>query len=578
MIVLGLNLYHGNTSACIFVHGMLVCAVEEERLVRIKNCSDFPINAIKYCLNHAGVLIEDVDYVTVNSKSNYNLTFKIIFFFKYFYKNFYFLSILFYYFSKKKKISNLLKLYFGKKNKIKIISVPHHISHVFSTIDFTESNKKSLVFSFDGSGDFSTIESYLVHDNNFKLLDKNCFPNSLGFLYTAFTQYLGFVNYGDEYKVMGLSGYGKPIYCEKILKLLKSSEPFKLNMKYFNVPKISYLTGKPVIEKIYNHKFIEMFGKARSINENNEFIDQIYKDYAASLQKVLEDIVISYLSELKKKHEIKKIFLTGGCALNGLLVSKIIDSKLFEDVIVGPNPGDAGGAIGSALKFLWDQNIKINLAKNFPFIGKVYDDEYIEKHLINNIKNNDNYSIKLYKNFNDVASRAALLIKEQKIIFWFQDEMEWGPRALGNRSVLADPSNKNIKDILNIQIKKREPFRPFAPAVIKEFADDYFYMQGKESPFMNIIFKAKDNTKNLFPGVVHIDGTSRVQTVSEKNNKKFYKLINEFYKITNFPILVNTSLNIDGPIAESPNDAFNFFLESAVKCIVLNNWIIELKK
>ena len=578
MIILGLNVNHGDSSACIFKNGKLICAAEEERFVRVKACSQFPINAIKYCLFRANILFEEIDYVTHNSKFNYNIIPKIIFFFQYLFLNVNFFNLIFRTFLKKRKIYQELELYFGKKSRFKIISVPHHISHVFSAIDFAQSNKKSLVFSFDGSGDFSTLESYLVNDNNIKLLDKNYFPNSLGFLYTAFSQYLGFINYGDEYKVMGLSAYGNPLYCEKILKLLKSSEPFKLNMKYFNIPIVNYLSGKPIIEKLYNHKFIEIFGKERIISENEDFIDQIYKDYAASIQKTFEDIVISYLTKLKKKYEIKNLFLTGGCALNGLLASKIVESKIFEDVKIGPNPGDGGSAIGSVLKFLWDQNLKSNLINTYPFIGPFYDDGYIEKHIINNIKKKNKYRIKFYKDFNDVASRAAVLIKEKELIFWFQDGMEWGPRALGNRSILSDPSNKNIKDILNKKIKKRESFRPFAPAIMKEFANDYFYMQGLESPFMNIIFKAKDNTKNLFPGVVHIDGTSRVQTVSEQNNKKFYKLINEFYKITNFPILVNTSLNIDSPIAESPNDAFNFFVESGAKCIVLNNWIIELKK
>jgi carbamoyltransferase len=577
MIVLGLNINHGDSSACIFKNGTLICAAEEERFVRVKSCSHFPINAIKYCLSQADILFEEIDYVTHNSKSTYNIIHKIFFFFQYFLNNIIFFNLNISSFFKKKKIYQELELYFGKKNKFKVISVPHHISHVFSAIDFTQPNKKSLVFSFDGSGDFSTLETYLVNDNNIKLLDKNYFPNSLGFLYTAFSQYLGFINYGDEYKVMGFSAYGNPLYCEKILKLLKSSEPFKLNMKYFNIPKINYISGKPEIEKLYNYKFIEIFGKERSINKNENFIDQIYKDYAASIQKTFEDIVISYLSKLKKKYEIKKIFLTGGCALNGLLASKIVESKMFEDVKIGPNPGDAGGAIGSVLKFLWDQNIKSNLTNMYPFIGTHYDDVYIEKHIINNIKNNNNYEINFYKDFNDVASRAAGLIKEKKIIFWFQDQMEWGPRALGNRSILCDPSYKNIKDILNKKIKKREMFRPFAPAIMKEFANDYFYMHELESPFMNIIFKAKENTKHLFPGVVHVDGTSRVQTVSKKENKKFYKLIKEFYKITNCPILINTSLNINGPIAESPIDAFNFFLEAGTKCIILNNWIIKKK-
>ena len=580
MYVLGLNIRHGDSSACIFRDGQLIAAVEEERFVRVKNTSRFPINSIKYCLNQANIAIDEINYITHNSNFSYNISYKIFYFLKNFfispYKTFFLYSN---FFSKKVIIKNQIKLFFGNKCKFKVISVPHHLSHVFSAIGNPISDVRTIVLSFDGSGDFSTIESYLINNTNFKLIEKNFFPNSLGFLYTAFTQYLGFFNYGDEYKVMGLSGYGKPIYSKKIMQLIKNVDPFKLNMKFFNIPKINYLSGKPIVEIIFNDKFIDLFGKPRNKDQNDDLVDEIYKDYAASIQKVFEDIVISNLIKLKDKYNAKKLFLTGGCALNGLLASKIVERKIFEDVKVNSNPGDGGGAMGSALKLLFDKNIKVNFTNinNTAFFGPSYDDQFIEKHIINNIVNKKIYSVKLYKNFNDLASRAAFLIKEKKIIFWFQDAMEWGPRALGNRSILADPSEKNIKNILNKKIKKRELFRPFAPSVMAEFANDYFYMHGMQSPFMNIIFKAKENTKNLYPGIVHVDGSSRVQTVSEKENKKFYKLINEFYKISNCPILINTSLNINEPIAQSPSDAFYSFIQCKAECIVLNNWLIEKK-
>jgi carbamoyltransferase len=581
MYVLGLNIRHGDTSACIFRDGQLIAAAEEERFIGIKNTSLFPINSIKYCLNQASIRMDEINYVTHNSNFSYNIFYKFFYFVKIFFISPYKIFSLFYNFSFKKVIiKNQIKLFFGNECKFKVISIPHHLAHVFSAIGHPISDARTLVFSFDGSGDFSTIESYLVNNTNLKLIKKNFFPHSLGFLYTAFTQYLGFFNYGDEYKVMGLSGYGKPIYYKKIMQLIKNLDPFKLNMKYFNVPKITYISGKPIIEVIFNDKFIDLFGKPRNKNKNDDLVDQIYKDYAASIQKVFEDIVISNLIKLKDKYNVKKLFVTGGCALNSLLISKIVERKIFEDVKINSNPGDAGGAIGSALKFLFDQNIKVNFTNinNNVFLGPSYDDQYIEKHVINNIVNKNIYSVKLYKNFNDLASRAAFLIKEKKIIFFFQDASEWGPRALGNRSILADPSDKNIKDKLNKNIKKRELFRPFAPAVMAEFANDYFYMHEIQSPFMNIIFKAKENTKNLYPGIVHVDGSSRVQTVSEKENNKFYKLINEFYKITNCPMLINTSLNVNGPMAQTPSDAFYYFLETNAECIILNNWLIEKKE
>ena len=274
MIILGLNSRHGDSAACIFKDGKLICAAEEERFTRIKNCSNFPINSIKYCLNYSEVSIHEIDYVSTNSAFSYNLYNKIIYFLGNFYKLYSTFNFINFFFSNN-DIKKNLKLFF--KKKFKIINTPHHLSHVLSAVSFNEAQKNTLVFSFDGSGDFSTIECYIVNDNNIKLVDKNIFPNSLGFLYTAFSQFLGFLNYGDEYKVMGLSGYGKPIYQEKVLKLFKSLSPFKLNMEYFNIPKLDYLTGRPVVERIFNNKFIDLFGKPR--NQNDETVDQIYKDF-----------------------------------------------------------------------------------------------------------------------------------------------------------------------------------------------------------------------------------------------------------------------------------------------------------
>jgi carbamoyltransferase len=441
---------------------------------------------------------------------------------------------------------------------------------------FLEDNKNALIFSFDGSGDFSTSESYLIKEKKIILVEKSYFPHSYGFLYTAFCQFLGFIKYGDEYKVMGLAGSGKPIYENKIKKILKNLTPLELELKYFNIPKLDYSKHIPIINRLYNQEFINLFGNPR--NENDEdSIDQECKDLAASLQKVFEDLVLDHLTILKQKYGCNKLYLTGGCASNSLLVGKIIEAGLFESVSVGTNPGDAGGAIGSAFFLLHSNNEKIDPIQNTTFLGPGYNNEYIKKNIIDKIQVQNKYNIKFYENFDDLAAQAALIIKKEKIIFWFQDNMEWGPRALGNRSILADPSSKNIKNFLNSKIKKREQFRPFAPAVMEEFASDYFYMNNHKSPFMNIVFKARENTKNLLPGIVHVDGTSRVQTVGEGDNKKFYKLLQEFNKISNCPVLINTSLNINEPIALSPADAFQFFLEAEIKCIVLNNWIIELK-
>jgi len=576
MIVLGLNLKHGDASACIIKDGKLLSAVEEERFTRVKHTSHFPINSINFCLNQNNISIDEVDYITHNSKFFYNFFPRIFFFFKYFSKYFSWKKFYIFFLNRNYIVKNFY-LYFNLKVDKKIVSVPHHLAHVFSTMFFLEDSKNALIFSFDGSGDFSTSESYLIKENKIKLLEKNYFPNSYGFIYTAFSQFLGFSKYGDEYKVMGLAGYGRPIYVNKIKKILKNLIPLKLEHKYFNIPTLDLTKHTPLINTLYNHEFINLFGNPRYEYEEDS-IDQEHKDLAASLQKFFEELILNHLEILKKKYGCNKLYLTGGCALNGLLVGKIIEAGLFDSVCVGPNPGDAGGAIGSAFFLLHSKNEKIDPIQNMTFLGPAYSNEYIKKNIIDKIQEQNKYKIKFYENFHDLAAQSALIIKKEKIIFWFQDNMEWGPRALGNRSILADPTNKNIKNFINSKIKQREQFRPFAPAVIEEYANDYFCMNNHKSPFMNVVFKARENTKNLFTDIVHVDGTSRVQTVSKDDNKKFYKLLQEFNKISNCPILINTSLNINEPIALSPAHAFQFFIDAEIKCIVLNNWIIELKK
>ena len=571
MIVLGINIRHGDSSACIIKNGKLLSAIEEERIVKLKHCSHFPINSIKFCLSQNNIKMSQVDYVTWNSDSKYNFTNKVLFFFNNFYKSYNYFDLSF--LTKKTIIKDNIELYFGKNNKFKFLPVSHHLSHANSTMYFLEKNDDDLVFSFDGSGDFSTIEVFLINKNNkIKLVEKNNFPHSLGFFYSAFTQFLGFKNYGDEYKLMGLSGYGKPIYLDKIHKIIKSEYPFKLNLDYFNTPNIDYTKHVPIINKLYNNKFIKLFGTPFKNTDNN--VTQYQKDLAASAQKCFEDLTLNYLKILKNKFKSKKLYITGGCAFNSVLVGKIIENKIFEKVRVGPNPGDAGGAIGSAFQILLDQKCRISKNSNLSYLGPSYSNNFIRKNLVSSIKKNKKYHVRFYKNFDKITLLASNFIRKKKLIFWFQDGMEWGPRALGNRSILADPTNREIKKIINQKIKKREEFRPFAPVVLKDWANDYFYMHKTSSPYMNIVYKSKIKTKKNCPGVVHIDNTSRVQTVTKKDNLKLYKLLKKFQELTSYPILINTSLNVKGPIAMTPRDAFNYFDKTEAECLFINNWVI----
>ncbi len=576
MIILGINWRHGDAAACIVIDGKLSSAVEEERFTKVKNCSHFPINSIKYCLSSNNLTIDDIDYITVNSQTKYNLLAKLIFIFKNLFNKFIYKNIKLNLFVNK-EIPYQFYYYFNRNIKDKIIYVPHHLAHAYSTFFFLEDNQNSLIFSFDGSGDFSTIELYLVNQTKIKLLEKNYFPHSLGFYYMAFTQFLGFKNYGDEYKVMGLSALGSPIYADKIKKyLIKNEYPLRLNFKYFNIPEVTYFKHRPNVELLFNKQFIDIFGEPRPSKEEN--IKQIYKDYAASMQQVFEDIVFGYLNKFQKQFNSKKIYLTGGCALNGVLAGKIVESKLFNEIRMNPNPGDAGGALGSAFYQAIENKCVIDKNQNIPYSGPSYTNSFIKKNIINKIIDNKKFNIEFCEKDEDLSSNIAKKIKEHKIVFWHQDGMEWGPRALGNRSILADPTDINIKNILNSKIKKRELFRPFAPVVLKNYSNDYFYMHEHDSKYMNIVFKAKENTIQKFPGIVHDDLTSRVQTIEITDNKKLYNLITEFNKLTACPMLINTSLNINAPISMSPMDSFNFFLISEIEVLILNNWIIKLNK
>jgi carbamoyltransferase len=573
MIVLGLNINHGDTSACLIKNGTLIAAVEQERFVRIKHSSDFPFEAIKFCLKAAGIDIDDVNYIAVNSNFKYNFTNKFFFLLKNFYKINFITnraeSIL-----SKKKLKNILEILFKKKIKAKCMFIPHHLAHAFSTLFFLKKNKNSIIFSFDGSGDFSTIESFLISDDKLQLINKNIFPHSLGLFYTAFTQFAGFPKYGDEYKFMGLAGYGKPIYYDLIHKAIINKYPFKLNMDCFNLPKVHYSLNVPQTNKFFSDKFFN-FLKSELNLETISYDHQTIKDLASSVQKLFEDCVLINLEDLKKKYNSHRLYLTGGCAFNSLLVAKIIESRMFKEVNVNPNPGDAGGAVGSAFYVCFKENIKIEPEQEIRFTGPSFSKEEIKIEVIDKILIDKNFSVHYIENFEDLCKKAAEIIKLDGLIFWFQDKMEWGPRALGNRSLLADPSKSNISRFLNQTIKRRELFRPFAPVVMEEFADRYFNMYGHLSPNMNIVFQAKQETIEKYKAVVHVDNTSRVQTVSKKNNYKLHTLLKEFYKINECPMLINTSFNVNEPIVMTPTHAFNTFQKTTIKSLVLGNWLIQ---
>ena len=574
--ILGLNFLHSDTSACIFKNGKLIAAAEEERFTRLKHTSNFPINAINFCLNEAEIKFSDIDTVTINSNPFTSFQKKILFTLK----NFKRYKLAFKSISNIKKKVSLKKLIsqnFDSENsfKGKIRYVDHHISHILSSSSYS-GFEKSVNLSIDGFGDFASAAWGTSEQNKISIDGKVFFPHSMGIFYQSITQFLGFKKYGDEYKVMGLSSYGNPTYQKQLSKLLyNTDEGYKLNLKYFihqdqNIFK-NNKTGQIEYFDLYSQELKNLIGDERKFDDE---INQRHMDIAKSAQVVYENTLFTLLTSLFQKYKIKNLTLSGGCAMNSVANGKILKKTPFEKVYISPNPGDAGGSIGSALFFLLEKGQKIENNINYAYLGSNYSDEDIEQ-VISQKDLKKNFFVKKYPDedlYNFISDQLCL----SKIIGWFQGKMEWGARALGNRSILADARNPKIKDIINKKIKKRESFRPFAPAILEEFTSQWFEID-KDVPYMSEVYKILKNKVNDLPGITHVDGTGRLQTVTKSNNNKFYSLIKNFYNKTNIPIVLNTSFNENEPIVESPEQAIDCFLRTNMDILVLGSWVISRK-
>tara|TARA_B100000787_G_scaffold126004_1_gene95228 strand:+ start:8478 stop:10220 length:1743 start_codon:yes stop_codon:yes gene_type:complete len=578
MIILGLNINHADTSACIIVNGKIIAAIEEERFVRIKHYAGLPINSIEFCLQKSELKLKDINFITVNYSPTANFMQKTF----YSIKNILSKSLLKKIIKFKNKLfhTNELEKYLKENNFTgKIINVEHHMSHIASSY-YNSSFKQSVGLTIDGFGDFCSTQTFLCNDNKIENIKKVYFPHSLGILYQSITQFLGFKNYGDEYKVMGLASYGKPEYINQFNELIKYDKKnlFLLNLDYFSHhtnSKFSYnfSDGIPKFPDLYSKKIIDLLGNERSPTDK---IEQRHFDIAASLQLAFENILFLILNDLYDDTGIENLCLAGGCALNSKFNGLIKEKTPFKNIFIQPNAGDAGGAMGSALYFLQNKGVNKNKVEqdetNKCYLGTSYTNNFIEEKLIKNNKLLKNYSFKKL-NDKDLYTEVANRISNNQIIGWFKGRCEWGPRALGNRSILADPRNPNIKDILNAKIKLRESFRPFAPSVLEEFSNKYFDLD-YSSPYMLNVVKAKQLAKDLVPSVVHVDNTCRVQTVSKADNFHFYNLISEFNRLTNVPIILNTSFNENEPIVLNPDHAFDCFERTSMDCLVLENWVI----
>jgi carbamoyltransferase len=575
-IVLGLNCYHADSSACILNGNKVIAAVEEERFNRIKHFAGFPINSINFCLREANIQMKDIDLICLNTDPKANLLAKT----KYLLKSKGLKTVLA---KAKNKLHKQNKIEYQIKKKFNLNKIPkiyylnHHDCHHYSSY-FASKYNQSASLSIDGFGDFVSTSLGYFKNNKLHKIKQIYFPHSLGIFYTAITQFLNFKNYGDEYKVMGLAAYGKPKYKKEINNILikDHNDFFKLNLKYFNhhkTNKHNYMWDNeyPKIKDIFTNEFFKLF----KIKKDCKISDSIKADIAASAQFAFEEILLSMCNFLYEKTNCKNLLLSGGCAMNTLANGKILNETKFKKIFIQPAAADNGGALGSA----YLGNYIKNKIRAKPFSNSYLGPKFSDKDIIKEFKNYDKkISIKKFNSFNnDFYDFVANLLEKKKVIGWFQDRMEWGARALGNRSIIADPRKHKMKDIINKKIKFREKFRPFAPIIIEDEAHKWFQNINSE-PYMMKVYNVIKTKSKLIEAVVHEDGTSRTQTVNKNQNIKIYNLLKSFKKITNVPILINTSLNENEPIICKPKEAFELLIRTNLDYLVMSKYIFKKKK
>ncbi len=574
MIILGLNAYHADSSAAILVGGKLIAATEEERFRRTKHWAGFPSQAIEFCLKEAGITLDQIDYITIGRDPKAKLGKKMKFLLS---DPFAGLKTIRERLSNRKKIASLeheFANHFGADAaaiKSKIKNIEHHRSHMASAF-FPSPFEEAAILSIDGAGDFSTTMIGIGRGNQIKVLDSIDFPVSCGTFYTAFTQFLGFPHYGDEYKVMGLAPYGVARYVDKIKKALifKDNGLFDWDTRYFKSAREVVVTyGEnhvPVVGNLFSDHFEKVFGKPRGKDEE---LTQDHNDIAASVQRVTEELLIHILSHLQKRTGLKAVCIAGGVAQNSVANGKFIGSTGFEKLYIPSAGHDAGLSMGSAL---YQYHQMLNRPRTEPvfsaYTGSKFSNEEIEALLTQK-------GIQ-YKRLPDseLYDRVVAKLIEPGVVGWFSGRAEFGPRALGARSIIADPRNARAKDLLNSKIKRRESFRPFAPSILKEYVGEYFE-KVEDVPFMEKVFPIKKEKQQFIPAVTHVDGTGRLQTVSKDVSPRYYALIDKFRERTGVPILLNTSFNENEPIVNTPAEALDCFLRTQMDMLVLENCLLE---
>lgn len=567
VIVLGISAFYHDSAAALIIDGVVIAAVQEERFSRLKHDDSFPLLSIQWVIEHANIDIRDISFVVFYEKPFVRFERLLETYFAYAPLGF---------MSFRHSIPRWLKDKLFQKGKIvkqlksisdavdwgnKLLFSDHHLSHSASAF-YPSPFKEAAILTVDGVGEWATTSVSLGKDSTIELLEELHFPHSIGLLYSTITSFLGFKVNSGEYKVMGLAPYGEPVYAEKILNELfdlKEDGSFRLNMSYF-----SFATNVNMAAD----KMAVFFGVGPRLPE--AALTQVHKDIAASLQAATQEVLLKICRHIAQKTGMKHLCLAGGVALNCVANEKIRQANIFESIWIQPAAGDAGGAVGAALAvyhLYLNQPRTIN-NKYCTNLGPEYSGREIEDELV---KCGATYE---FIETPDLLDLVASLLSEGKVIGWMQGRAEFGPRALGNRSILADPRVKDLQLSLNLKIKFRESFRPFAPSVLEEKTNDWFD-NTSPSTYMGFVAQAHDVVRQQIPAVIHLDGTARLQTVSAEDNPLYHELLTKFDKLTGCPLLVNTSFNVRGePMVLSPKHAFECFMGTDIDVLVVGNFIL----
>jgi carbamoyltransferase len=634
MTILGLNAYHADSAACLVVDGKLVAAAEEERFRRIKHWAGLPTQAVDYCLREAGLTINEIDHIAVNRKPGVNNLRRLFFVLRHRpdprlmwakVRNI----------RKAATVKEALEAHYGASLKAEPHHIEHHHAHLASAF-LVSGFEQAACLSVDGFGDFASTAFGLGGENGIGIEDRVYFPHSLGVFYSAVTQFIGFPHYGDEYKVMGLAPYGEPKFVRAMSGLvdIANNGKFKLDLRYFrhHTANVSYSWNNcaPDVGQLYRDEMAELLGPPRN---SDEPLEQRHRDLARSAQIVYEEAFFALLLALHRRYPVANLALSGGCVMNSVANGKVYLRTPFRKMYLPAAAGDAGGAIGAAcvvqsqLDNAGDRRSKMvdgalsagdrrskredgtsNIGDGRPkidtnvfrfrssishlprrfrletaYLGPHFSNDEIE-HLLKSRDllssdrqsaiRNPRLTIFRIDDKTELCQRTARAIADGLVVGWFQGRMEWGPRALGNRSILCDPRRADMKEILNAKIKRRESFRPFAPSILREAVGKWFE-QDDDVPFMMQVFQIREEKRSLVPAVTHVDGSGRLQTVHRETNPLYYQLISEFGSLTSVPLVLNTSFNENEPVVCRPEEALDCFLRTKMDVLVLGNHFIQ---